>query len=49
LGEARGVLKTLAENDPDQRVRFAAKEALAGLADAPVGPGSPRIVAPKQD
>jgi tetratricopeptide (TPR) repeat protein len=48
LGEARPLLETLAKNDPDQRVRFAAKEAYAGLKNAPVGTATPTVVAPKK-
>lgn len=44
LGDAVPVLEKLAENDPDQRVRFAAKEAVAGLAGAPTGQAAPTVL-----
>jgi HEAT repeat protein len=44
LGDARPILEKLAENDPNQRVRLAAKEALAGLTGAPTGAAAPTII-----
>lgn len=41
LGDARPALKVLAENDPSQRVRFAAEEAYDALEGAPTGTAAP--------
>lgn len=41
LGDARPALKVLAENDPSQRVRFAAGEVYDALEGAPTGTAAP--------